>query len=321
MSFNNKLTVPEGFRDIFFESAIKRKKIKDKIENFFLKKGFQPVIPPTVEFSSVFLKGIGENGFYKLIQFFDEKGELLSLGADLTCSVARMVCTTLSNFKTPLKVYYISNIFRKVKSNYGKLVETNQAGVEIIGDSSFEADKEILKIAISIMKKLLGEEFQIVLSHASFLDGLFYEISLTPEKRGSLIKIIQNRNKLEWLEFIKEQIPSLKNNLEDLLDLIGNENVLLKAEKIGKNEKSLQAISDLRKIYHSIGLKKKYLILDLAKVKGFDYYTGIIFSIISHKCGFSVGSGGRYNELLKKFGRDLPAIGFSLNLDLLEEVI
>ncbi len=321
MNYRNIFDIPNGFRDLFFESAFKRKKIESKIENIFLRKGFKPVIPPTVEFSSVFLQGKGEDGFYKLLQFFDENGELLSLRADLTCSVARMVCTTLSNLKTPLKVYYISNIFRKVKTGNGKFIETTQAGIEIIGDSSIESDIETLKLAISVMKKICGDEFYIILSHSQFLEGLFDEIPFSSEEKKSAIKIFQKRSKFQWNDYIKNLPKPIKDKFENLLDLIGDERILLKGEKIFKNEKSAEAISVLRKIYRSIGSKKRYLLFDLAKFKNFDYYTGIIFSIVSPKSGFAVGNGGRYDELLKKFGKDLPAVGFSLNIDLLEEVI
>lgn len=321
MDYRNKFDIPNGFRDLFFESALKRKKIESKIENIFLKKGFKPVIPPSVEFSSVFLQGTGEGGFYKLLQFFDENGELLSLRADLTCSVARMVCTTLSNLKMPLRVYYISNIFRKVKAENGKFVETTQAGIEIIGDSSIGSDIETLRLAISIMRRISGEKFSIILSHSKFLEGLFDEISLSMEEKKSVIKIFQKRSKFQWNDFVKNLQTPIKDKFESLLDLIGDEKILLKGEKIFKNEKSAEAISVLRKISRSMGLKKRYLLFDLAKLKNFDYYTGIMFSIISPKSGFTVGSGGRYDELLKKFGKDLPAVGFSLNIDLLEEVI
>jgi len=320
MVFKNKFDIPNGFRDLFLESALKRKKIEREIENIFLKKGFNPVIPPTVEFSSVFLQGIGEDGFYKLLQFFNDKGELLSLRADLTCSVARMVCTTLSNLKTPLRVYYISNIFRKVKAENRKFIETTQAGIEIIGDSSIESDIETIELAILIMKKLCGDKFYIILSHSQFLDGLLDEINLYEEERIKAIEILKKRSKFQWSNFIKNFPSQIRNKFDNFLDFIGDEKILLKGEEILKNEKSKRAISQLREIYHSMGSKKKYLLFDLAKVKNFDYYTGIIFSITSPKLGFPVGNGGRYDELLKKFGRDLPAVGFSLNIDLLEEV-
>lgn len=321
MDYRNKSNIPNGFRDLFFESALKRKKIEREIENIFIKKGFKPVIPPTVEFSSVFLRGTGEDGFYKLLQFFDENGELLSLRADLTCSVARMVCTTLSNLKMPLRVYYISNIFRKSKVGNGKLIETTQAGIEIIGDSSIDSDIETLSLAISIMRKTCGEKFSIILGHSKILEGFFDEIPLSTEGRKTALKIIQKRSKFQWNDFVRNLQKPIKERFESLLDLIGDEKILLKGEKVFKNEKSAEAISVLRKISRSMGLKKRYLLFDLAKVKNFDYYTGIIFSIISPQSGFTVGSGGRYDELLKKFGKNLPAVGFSLNIDLLEEVI
>lgn len=321
MNPNKNFIIPFGYRDIIFESAMKRKKIENLIENLFLRRGYKPVIPPTVEFSNVFLQGIGEDGFYKLIQFFDERGELLSLRADLTCSVARMVCTTLSNFPLPLKVYYIKNIFRKVKIEDGKLVETTQAGVEIIGDPSLEADIEILKLAISLMRKFYKEDFQIVISHVSYLDGLFEEISIPSEKITLAMKILKKRDKVEWLQFLRNNAPSYKGEHENLMELIGDDKVLKKAEEVSRNEKSIIAISTLRKVSQLLKTRKKFILFDLAKVKRLNYYTGLFFSIISHKSAFPAGNGGRYDDLLRKFGKDLPATGFSINTDLLEEII
>lgn len=321
MNPNNHFIIPFGYRDIIFESAIKRKKIRESIEKLFTRMGYKPVIPPTVELSNVFLQGNDDESFYKLLHFFNEKGELLCLRADLTCSVARMVCTTLSNFPLPLKVYYIENIFRKVNIEDGKFIETTQAGVEIIGDKSLEADIEILKIAISLMKKFCREDFQIVISHVSFLEGLFEELSIPLEKINLALQILKKRSKVEWLQFLYENAPVYKGQLENLLDFIGDERVLKKAEKVTKNQKSILAIETLRKVSELLKTRKKFILFDLANVKRFNYYTGLIFSMISHRSGFPIGNGGRYDELIKNFGKDLPATGFSINIDLLEEVL
>ncbi len=321
MKFEEKNNVPEGFRDIVLEEAIKRRKMEYKIERFFLDKGFKPVIPPAVEFSSVFLKGMGENGFFNLLQFFDEKGQLLSLMADPTCSVARMVCTSLAESSLPIKLFYISNVFRKVRAGKGKLIETTQAGAEIVGDSGLSAEIEILTLIFEVIKSFCKDNFHIVLSHTLFLEGIFDELRLSEENRKYAMKILSTRKKLEWLEFIKKQGAREGVIFEKLLDMIGDVKILDKAEEITKNRASLEAISHLKLLFKEFKGWEQFFIFDLAKLKNFDYYTGTIFSIISNRYGYPLGNGGRYDNLIRKFGRDLPAVGSSLNIDILMEIL
>jgi len=322
MKVNKLCQVPEGFRDRFFESAKRKKKIESGIENIFVRHGYSPVIPPTIEYSSVFLQGLQEEDFNKIFQFFDYQGNLLALRADPTCSLARLVCTKLNNHPLPLRLYYITNVFRKGEPYAGKLNEFTQAGVEVIGENSIEADFEVLSLATEVMTSFSSQNYQITLSHSSYLEGILSEVSLDPESAQILHKLLKNREKVELEKFLEKlSLPvDKKRALLELPGMIGKEEILKRAYSLTTHQLSRQAISYLRQLTEMFQNHNIKLIFDLGEVKKFDYYSGIIFKIYAQGSSFPIGGGGRYDQLLKRFGRDLPAVGFSLTVERLEEI-
>lgn len=323
MKNHNLSQIPDGFRDRFFESAEKKRRIEFQIEKIFKKNGYSPVILPTVEYSSVFLQGLGEENLNRMFQFFDSQGNLLALRADPTCSLARLVCTKLSSRSLPLSLFYITSVFRKGEPFAGKLNEFTQAGAELIGTNSIEADFEAISLALEILESFDSLSYQINMSHSGFIDGFLSEMALEQESYKALYELLRNRQKAE-LEKHLERIPlspEKRTFLSELQGMIGGGQILEHACSLDLNDLSRQALCYLKQINAMLEKYRSNVVFDMGLVKKFDYYTGIIFKIFARQSRFPVGGGGRYDRMLKKFGRDLPAVGFSLIVDRFEEVL
>jgi len=322
MKLSNFSRLPSGFKDRFFESAEKKKTIEFRIDRVFRNYRYSPVILPAVEFSSVFLQGLGEEQMNKMFQFFDSQGHLLALSADPTCSLARLACGNLATHSLPLRLYYITSVFRKAEPFAGLFNEFTQAGVELIGDPSINADLEILSVVLAVLNSFDSLNYQINLSHSGFLDGLLAEMNLEEESCRTLYELFRSGEKTE-LEKYLAGIPWRRDKKMFLLELrgkIGGQEMLDQAFSLGLNDISLRALSHMKTVKARLGENNVNLVFDLGLVKKFEYYTGIIFQIFARQSRFPLGGGGRYDELHKKFGRDLAAVGFSLTVDRLEEI-
>jgi len=323
MRDSNLSQIPEGFRDRFFESAEKKKAIEFQIEKIFRNNRYSPVILPTVEYSSVFLQGLGEENMNKMFQLFDSQGHLLALRADPTCSLARLVCKKLYHRSLPFRLFYITSVFRKGEPFAGQINEFTQAGVELIGVNSIEADFEAISLALEVLNSFNSLSYQINMSHSGFLDGLLAEMALDDESYRALYGLFRNREKTELEKFLA-RVPLSRDKKKFLIELqgkIGGEEILDQACSLELNDLSRQALSHLKKISSMLREYSSSLVFDLGLVKKFEYYTGIIFRIFARQSSFPVGGGGRYDRMLKKFGRDLPAVGFSLIVERLEEIL
>ena len=108
-----------------------------------------------------------------------------------------------------------------------------------------------------------------------------------------------------------------RDKLLKIADLFGKEEILDKAEAIADNKESKRSVQNIRDVYRILKLYglEKYILIDLTEVRGFDYYTGILFEVFVKGIGYEIGSGGRYDSLLAKFGFDCPSTGFALDVE------
>src|SRR5205814_7902141 len=105
--------------------------------------------------------------------------------------------------------------------------------------------------------------------------------------------------------------------------LTGGKNVIQEARELVRNPRSVEALNLLEEIYsifERLDLAQ-HVTIDLGEIRGFDYYSGILFRAYVRDMGFEVASGGRYDGLSGQFGEDLPAVGFSFSLDRLEQIV
>ena len=318
---NWKRHIPEGSRDILFKDCSNKIEIVNILRKLYINCGFLEVISPTLEFYDVFQGdniSIEQEKMYKL---FDNEGRILVLRPDMTMPIARIVATKLKDSLYPIRLCYSGNIFRKNENWDGKVSETTQCGIEVIGCDSQKADAEVIISAIQSLVAIGVRKFQLEIGQAEFFKGLIEDIDLEEEEIEKLRGLVENKNFGALREFIeqKEAIPGTKNleALKKLPELFGGIEILGKARTLTQNKRALNAIDTIEKIYEkieSVGLGA-HISIDLGMVQHVDYYTGITFKGYSNEIGTTIISGGRYDNLIAKFGAAIPAVGFAIDVD------
>ena len=313
--------LPFGFRDIFPTEAQEREVIKETIRQEFLLWGYGEVKTPVLEFTKNISAGVGKNWKDKLVSFFDIDGNLVSLRADMTIPIARLTGMRIKSEQLPARFFYFANSFRQSGLSKGKPRVVSQAGIELIGSSGFESDIEVLAILINILKKLKIDNFKIGLGHIKIVEGLCDWLKLD-FKTGGLVK-----NNLISNNFVEiGELVSKKDNkkAELFMELLKPEKDMEKISGLLSNvdeKKVTESFSYLEKVYEALKELElnDYMLMDLSMIRDFEYYSGLLFEVYCPKTIDLLGNGGRYDGLIKKFGLDVPATGFALDVDLLHE--
>ncbi|MGE4282529.1 MAG: ATP phosphoribosyltransferase regulatory subunit [Clostridia bacterium] len=315
-----KLHTPEGVQDILKEECIIKREIEARITDIFQSYGYYEVQTPTFEFYDVFA---GESGFIDqetMFKFFDHQGRIMVLRPDITTPIARIIATKYKEITPPIRLCYRGNAFRYDEPYQGaKQREFTQAGIELIGTNTPEADAEIIAITINALLASGLQEFQIDIGQVEFFKGLMDQAELTDTEVEKLRMLIDNKDELGIEELISgyEIDVELKDTILSLPSLFGGVEVIEKVKVRATNSKSLKALTNLQEVYNVLldyGLEK-YVSIDLGMVQSLNYYTGTIFKGFTHGLGFPVCSGGRYDGLINEFGKNLPAMGVAIGID------
>ena len=321
----NKYIIPEGTRDLVLEDCACKKKIQKDLESIFNKWGYDEVVTPTIEFYQTFYNGFQNLKEEEVYKFFDAKGRILVLRPDMTIPIARVVATKFKEVVGPLRLRYCSDVFRVHESLGGKKNEYTDCGIELIGLNDKESDLEILVTALDALKVLGDTEFKLEIGNINFFNSIVKNINLNEEDINKLATLIDRKSLKELEDFLEnfDIEDSLKEFLKELPWLFGGREVLEKVKGFAINEEirgNVAYLETLANALSNLGYEDK-ISFDLGMVPRVDYYSGIIFKGYADGVGATVLSGGRYDGLMKTFGKDMPAVGFSINLDNMASVI
>lgn len=321
MDFMGKRLVhtPEGVRDIYGKEYSNKQNIQrlfgEKLHSF----GYQPIQTPTFEFFDVFSREIGTTPSKELYKFFDKEGNTLVLRPDFTPSIARCAAKYFMDETIPLRFCYAGNNFINTNNLQGKLKETTQMGAELIGDDSPEADAEMIAMLVEALLNAGLKEFQVSIGQIDYFKGLCANANLDEETELALREFISNKNEFGAQELLLNKNIS-DESIKALLSvssLFGSEEILEKAMEYADNPRSKKAIERLMQVYELLKIYgvDQYISFDLAMVSKYNYYTGVIFNAYTYQAGSAIAKGGRYDNLLEKFGKPAPATGFVVNID------
>lgn len=247
------------------------------------------------------------------------------LRPDFTPSIARCAAKYFMEEKVPLRFSYNGNTFTNTSNLQGKLKEVTQMGAELIGDSSVEADAEVISMVIEALKSAGLTRFQVTIGEVDYFRGLCEEAGLDEDTEKELRSCISGKNFFAAQELLEQkQIPEPYHSiLLKLADMFENIESLEDAKALVKNERSLQAIARLEKLKERLeqyGVAE-YISFDLGMLSKYQYYTGVVFKAYTYGIGDAVVKGGRYDNLLRKFGKNAAAIGFVIVIDDLLEAL
>ncbi len=309
-------------RDFTVDECKRRNKIIETITERFSKWGYSEVSTPIVEYYKTFnhkTQDLKEEEMYK---FFDSRGRILVLRPDMTVPVARLVNTKLKDMKLPLKLFYNAEVFRVHESLEGKRNEYLDCGIELIGASGEKTDLEVLVTALEVLKALdTKKEFKLEIGNVNILKSALKDMNLSIDNQNKVIELINKKSLTSLREYLDD--IEIRKEYKEFLNkfpwLFGGYEMIKKAKGLAFNEDMKKNIEYLENLY--LNLQKlgyeKYLSVDISMVPRVNYYSGIIFKGYVKEIGSTVIRGGRYDNLLESFGKSIPAIGFSVDVNLL----
>ncbi len=317
--------IPPGTQILIGRAARRRRVLERAICSVFEGWSYEEIIPPIFDYYEVFAKGMGTGSQEQIYRFIDREGNILALRPEFTSLVAKTVATRLASSPKPIRLFYSGEVLRFEKPKGGRQREFAQIGIENYGGRGKTADVEVLLIAVETFQRLGIPDFQINLGSVDFFGGIVDRIELPPAQFSELRDFLNVKDQpgLESLLQTLSLPDRRKKILRALPHLTGGKTVIQEARELVKNPRSVEALDHLEEIYsifERLDLAQ-HLTIDLAEVRGFDYYTGIYFRAYVRDLGFEVASGGRYDGLPAAFGDDLAAVGFSFSLDRLEQIV
>ncbi|MDC7288086.1 ATP phosphoribosyltransferase regulatory subunit [Blautia schinkii] len=310
---------PEGVRDIYNGECSQKRSLQEKLHRVFRQYGYEDIETPTFEYFEVFSREVGTIPSKDLYKFFDREGNTLVLRPDFTPSVSRACATYFAPDEDVVSLCYTGNTFINNSSLRGRMKENTQMGVERIGDESAEADAEILAMTVECLLAAGLTEFQVSVGQVDYFKSILREAELDQEAEERLRTLISQKNYFGVEELVQEQKlkKSLAAAFSELPQLFGSAEVLERAKSLTRNACALAAVARLEKIYEILKVYgyEKYISFDFGMLSKYQYYTGIIFQAYTYGTGEPLVKGGRYNELMKHFGKPAASIGFVIVVD------
>ena len=304
----------KGVRDFYPEDQSLENYIfkiwRNSVESF----GYEEYNASPLEPTEIYEAKSGEEIIKEQTYTFEDRGgRSVTLRPEMTPTVARMVAARERELPFPLRWYSIPNLFRYEKPQRGRLREHYQLNVDLFGPDSIEADVEVISLAHRILKNFGADsnDFVIKINNRQIINELFEKLSVTEKESHSLQKLIDNVEKVSE-DVFKESVEKLAGDraASIIQNLKSNQTLI---STLGEENKEVKKLIDLIETLDEAGIKNVQFTPTL--MRGFDYYTGIVFEIFdTHEDNSrSLFGGGRYDEILEIFGkRKIPTIGFGM---------
>jgi ATP phosphoribosyltransferase regulatory subunit len=313
-----------GARDLLPLDVAQKRWIEDRLQQVFHRWGYHRIITSTLERMDTLMAGEAIQR-QMVIQLQNSEDEELGLRPELTASIARAVVSRMASLTYPQRLYYNANVFRRIWENrHNRQQEFYQAGVELLGVGGLRANAEVLLLAGKCLDSLGLRDWQIVLGEAGITRSLLsvFPANLQAKVRNAIANL--DRVTLDTLPMSED----LRDRARIMLDLRGNsQDVLQKVSSLGLDAQQQEAINNLKSLVELLEQEGNLpVILDLSLIQTIDYYTGIVFEIVSNSNSTArvLGRGGRYDQLLGLYhpqGDNIPGIGFVLNIEDLYQVL
>lgn len=319
------LHTPEGVRDLYGKEYAAKLSLQNKLMKSIQMYGYENIQTPTFEFFDVFSEEIGTTSSRELYKFFDKDGNTLVLRPDFTPSMARCAAKYFMEQNIPIRFCYSGNTFINNNNLQGKLKELTEMGAELIGDASVYADAEMIMMVIDTLRAAGLTKFQVSIGEVEYFKGICRHAGLDNDTEMALRDYISEKNFFAAEELIMEKGISERDReaVLQVREFYEVEKTLIKAKELAPNEMSRSAIARLEELYEL--LKKygveDYVSFDLGMLSKFHYYTGVIFKAYTYGVGDAIVTGGRYDTLLGRFGKEAAAIGFMVIVDDLMEAL
>ena len=328
-----KPRVPRGMRDILPEQMIRRQYVIDVVRGVFEEFGFEPLQTPALELSEVLTGKYGPDAEKLIYQAGHIGGkEDISLRYDLSVPLCRVVAM-YPQLPKPFKRYQIDPVWRAERPQKGRYRQFFQCDADTVGTESMLADAENVNLIYQVLTRLGFKQFEININDRKLITGIGQFAGVPHEQLGGLYRSIDKLDKigLEGVraELIENQIPEpVIEKLLNLLQIQGDPATVLNelSEQLGDSEMAREGITELKELCEyltTLGVPDECYRVNVAMVRGLEYYTGPIYETVVEepKIG-SITGGGRYDELIGSFSKQgHPATGTSFGIERIIDVM
>ena len=328
-----KPRVPRGMRDILPEQMIRRQYVIGVIRDVFEEFGFEPLQTPALELSEVLTGKYGPDAEKLIYQAGHVGGkEDISLRYDLSVPLCRVIAMH-PQLPKPFKRYQIDPVWRAERPQKGRYRQFFQCDADTVGSESMLADAENVTLVYQVLSRLGFEQFEININDRKLITGIGQFAGVPTEQLGGLYRSIDKLDKIGLAgvreELAENQIPEpVIEKLLALLEVEGDAGTVLNAlsEQLGDSEVAREGISELEELitYLTVlGVPDEFYKVNVAMVRGLEYYTGPIYETVVEepKIG-SITGGGRYDELIGSFSKQgYPATGTSFGIERIIDVM
>jgi ATP phosphoribosyltransferase regulatory subunit len=304
--------IPPGTRDVLPDEMRELRAIGDRMREAFEGAGYGEIHTPALEYEEVLRLGDASAAGARY-RTFDEQGDVLALRSDMTIPIARVVASRYEGAEPPLRFCYLSRAWRATDRGVGEPREFLQAGIELIGISGADGDAEVVALTIAALDAAGLRRHRVGVGDGSLYRRLLNSLDVPEAGHLPLLECLSRRD-LVGLEMGVADLglgEAERELLVRLPELRGGREVLERADGPVAG-----AVENLRALYGELerrGVADR-VIFDLGLVRELGYYTGAVFEVYDPAVGFALGGGGRYDELIGRFGRDLPACGVALDV-------
>jgi ATP phosphoribosyltransferase regulatory subunit len=315
---NHRLVqIPPGVQCFVGDEARRRRAIERTVTAVFEGWDYDEIIPPLYDYADVFED---PSLTRKTYSFVGRDGSVLALRPDFTSLLAKIAAGRLAEVQPPIRLYYAGEVLRYEPPKAGRQSELYQMGLERLGGARALGDAEVVAIAVECLEALGARDYVLALGHVGVFAGLLEGCALSPERLDLLRTRVESKDASGVEDALAGGgVPAeVAEALVRLTHLAGGLEVLAEAKRAFAFAPAARAaVLELMATTADLadaGLRD-LLAIDLGEVRGLDYYTGLVFRAYARGLGFEVGGGGRYDSLLARFGRPMPAVGFMLGLD------
>jgi ATP phosphoribosyltransferase regulatory subunit len=304
--------IPPGTRDVLPDEMRELRALTDRLRASFEDAGYGEVWTPSLEYEEVLRTGDDRaaGAGYRL---FDEHGEVLAMRSDMTIPIARVVATRYGEAEPPFRLCYFAHAYREVQRGAGQPREFLQGGIELIGVTAPDGEAEVIALCLSALEEAGLRRHRLGVGDGQLYRHLLDAFGVPEDSHLELLEALSRRD-LAGLEMRIEQLrlPARERDLlVRLPQLRGGPEVLERAD--GPVADAIESLRALYELLEQRGVADR-VIFDLGLVRELGYYTGAVFELYDPAVGFALGGGGRYDELIGRFGRELPACGIALDV-------
>jgi len=314
-----KWVLPEYVEDILPVEAMRIERLRRAILDLFFKNEYQLVMPPLLEYMDSLLTGTGHDLELRTFKVVDQlSGRTMGVRADITPQVAR-IDAHLLNRRGVTRLCYCGSVLHTRPASPGATREPIQLGAEIYGSAGVEADLEVQKLLCAALRLAKLRDLRLDIGHVAVFRSIAHAGRVGAELEGELFEALQKKD-LPGLRGLSKKLDTkTRAALQLLPELYGGAEVLDTAEqRLPKLAEVGKALRTLRALAKACPVPASF---DLAELRGYHYHSGVVFDAYCAGVAGPVARGGRYDDVGKAFGRARPAVGFSIYLRSVAEVM